>query len=475
MASSHLAKRLVVDSIHGDIHLSAQEWNVVNTGSFQRLRKIKQLGMGHFTYPNATHTRFAHSLGVLGIMARVLKAIEGSPLPLNREDRNNLRLAALLHDIGHYPYSHVMETVDSVKLTEEAIDEPGAAKKSLNLTTSRYPSHEELGKLIVTNQQELIDAIGGASRARAVADLFTRSQAANPQLSKLIHSSLDMDRLDYLLRDSRAAGVPYGIIDINYILNNVKVSKSGMLGVSRKALPAAEQFLMARHFMHRAVYYHKTTVALEEACRQMLRRLRDRVGKNYGVPKNGGQVKDWVTSGRIGSFADGFIDGVVQSALSDRDAVIGALAACIHRRRPPRLLKEVCALEASSGSSAAVTAFKVNFRRGIKDLAKKHSMAAGRFLFWEAKPVKFEERGPTVTAHQARSLASEQEEEAIKVFMEAGGEPNSIMDIEHSVMRLCASHVFCIVRLYFVDAGVDPEPDLLKKLRSEVQDWDRAS
>jgi hypothetical protein len=368
-----------------------------------------------------------------------------------------------------------METVDTVKLTEEAIYEPDAAKKSLNLTTSRFPSHEELGKLIVTSQPELIEAIGGASRARAVADLFTRSQAANPQLSKLIHSSLDMDRLDYLLRDSRAAGVPYGSIDINYILNNVRVSKGGMLGVSRKALPAVEQFLMARHFMHRAVYYHKTTVALEEACRQMLRRLRDKPSDNYGVPKNGRAVRDWVTSKRIGSFTDGFIDGVVQRALSDRDPVIRALATCIHRRRPPRLLKEVCALVPSSSSSASVTALTVNFRHGLGDIATKLGIEPGMFLFWEAKPVKFEERGAVVTADDARSLATEQEEEAIKVFLDESGEPKSIMDIEHSVMSLCAGHLFRIVRLYFVDTAADNKQSPLKTLRAEVRDWDRPS
>jgi len=96
----------------------------------------------------------------------------------------------------------------------------------------------------------LIKAIGSKARAERVADLFSRGKAANPQLSKLISSSFDMDRLDYLIRDSRAAGVPYGLVDINYLLNSLGVSPSGLVGVSAKALPAAEQFLFARYFMH---------------------------------------------------------------------------------------------------------------------------------------------------------------------------------------------------------------------------------
>src|SRR5438552_9141679 len=110
--------KLIVDSIHGDIHLTPIELQVVDTASFQRLRHLKQLGMAQVTYPNATHTRFAHSLGVLGIMEHVTRVAQQS-LSLTDEQAEDIRLAGLLHDIGHYPYSHLMEKVDKVQLTEE--------------------------------------------------------------------------------------------------------------------------------------------------------------------------------------------------------------------------------------------------------------------------------------------------------------------------------------------------------------------
>src|SRR6516165_5443862 len=103
-------RRIVVDNLHGDVELTEQEWRVVNTATFQRLRSLKQLGMGHLVYPNATHTRFAHSLGVFHIMCRVLGNLDHDDL--DDERKADLRLAALLHDIGHYPYSHLMERVD---------------------------------------------------------------------------------------------------------------------------------------------------------------------------------------------------------------------------------------------------------------------------------------------------------------------------------------------------------------------------
>src|SRR5271166_6274557 len=109
--------KIVVDSVHGDICPSDLEWKIIDTPSFQRLRKLKQLQMSHFVYPNATHTRFAHSLGVLKVMQRILSHVK-----VGRRDAEDLRLAALMHDIGHYPYSHLLEGVDRVILTEEHLD-----------------------------------------------------------------------------------------------------------------------------------------------------------------------------------------------------------------------------------------------------------------------------------------------------------------------------------------------------------------
>src|SRR5262245_4983223 len=182
--------KLIVDSIHGDIHLTPVELRVVDTASFQRLRHLKQLGMAQVTYPNATHTRFAHSVGVLGIMAKIT-AIAKKKLQLDDDKVEDIRLAGLLHDIGHYPYSHLMERVDKVQLTEEIV----AGGTIVPSSQAPYPDHEQVGEWIVTSQQDLIEALGGPDRAARVASLFTRNASADPQISKLIHSSLDMDRL----------------------------------------------------------------------------------------------------------------------------------------------------------------------------------------------------------------------------------------------------------------------------------------
>ncbi|OGW03093.1 MAG: hypothetical protein A2Z59_13525 [Nitrospinae bacterium RIFCSPLOWO2_02_39_17] len=232
-------RQIMVDSIHGDIEISPLEKAVIDTAPFQRLRHLKQLQMGHVTYPNATHTRFAHSIGVMGIMQHVARVAK-DPLNLSETDIEDLRLVGLLHDIGHYPYSHLMEQVDRIELTEEFVNKD--VKATIDLQVDRYPNHEELGQIIINTQKDLIKALGGKKRAVRIANLsiLTGNPSQDNRIAKLIHSSLDMDRLDYLLRDSHSTGVPYGSIDLNYIVNNLRVSPTGVLGVNKKALSAAE-------------------------------------------------------------------------------------------------------------------------------------------------------------------------------------------------------------------------------------------
>lgn len=457
---------IVVDSIHGDVHLSELERRLIDTPSFQRLRNLKQLGMGHVTYPNATHTRFSHSLGVLGVMGRVAD-VAGQALGLGDEDKENLRLAGLLHDIGHYPYSHLMEGIDKVQLTEEFVE----SIKTINASSERYPSHEELGELIVTQREDVLEAIGGKERAGIIASLFRGYQIETEQLSRLVHSSLDIDRLDYLLRDAHATGVPYGRIDLNYLLNNLRVSPKGVVGIDLKALPAAEQCLFARFFMYRAVYYHKTTYALEEACRQLLRRLRDQ--EAAGLAGDGNEIRSIVTSNQFGQFTDAYVDRVVHEAAQSSDEIIQSLANTIGSRRPPRLLKEVPVFEERGSRHHAGSSFRRDCRHRLSDLAKRHSIPLGRFLYCETKPLSVEERGPQMTEHDARHLRPLEKEEIIKVFLLGQQEPTSIVSIPYSIVAACAGHFFRTFRLYLVP-DFNTSDERVDALRQEVRNWGEA-
>lgn len=484
-SDSRGAGKVIADPIHGAIHLTQREVQAIDTASFQRLRGLKQLAMAQSVFPNATHTRFAHSIGALGMMNRILGVAKENGIEVSSEQRENLRLAALLHDIGHYPYSHLMERVDSVVLTEDEVGKAVTPAREIDTTKTAYPRHEEVGRLIVTGQRDLVDAIGGANRARVVADIFTRTGSADPQLSKLIHSSFDIDRWDYLARDSHAAGVPYGDIDIHYLLNNLRVSPEKTVGFSDKALPALEHFLLGRFFMHRVVYYHKTIYGLEEACRQLLRRLRDRYSGEYNIPQDGEGVEKLVRSGELPSFTDAFVDNIVRQAAGhegdkEEDGVIRALAGAIQSRKPPKLLKEVPVYEESDREHHAGTAFLQRCRSDLKRLSTDFSIPVGQFLLCSPTVTLVKappEYSPTevakLTKDEVDGKAHKEEEEQIWVFQGDETEPTSLLHLRQSLVKRWAKFFFQACRLYVVLEGPDAN-DKVTQLRERVKDWGRS-
>jgi hypothetical protein len=465
--------KFIVDSIHGDIHLTGQELEVVDTASFQRLRHLKQLAMSQMVYPNATHTRFAHSLGVLAIMAKVTNVAKNANL-IDPKQEKQLRLAALLHDVGHYPYSHLMEKIDRVRLTEEQIEPTVSTVRSLDKSRYDYPEHEIVGTYIIAKQKDLIKALGDTEMSNAVIQLVGPRQPTIPQWSKLVHSSLDMDRLDYLLRDSQATGVPYGQIDINYLLNNLRVSPGGMLGIAERALPAAEQFLLARFFMHRTVYYHKTTFGMEEVCRHLFRRLRD--GCKYGIPSDGNDIKRLVESRELYTFTDAYVDEIIQKAAGDtsNDEVTLALARSIQRRQPPKLLKPVNVLRRTMENNVPHdgTIFKMNCRNKLGQLAQDAGIALGQFIICETPPLTLEKRGPLITAQQAPNMDWKEEEELIKIFVPDEDEPKSLVDIPYSLLSKCGGLSFQSFRLYVVCEETSAKMTV-EEMKDRVKTWDK--
>ena len=463
--------KIVVDSVHGDICPGHLEWKIIDTPSFQRLRKLKQLQMSHLVYPNATHTRFAHSVGVLKVMQRILENVK-----VAKRDNEDLRLAALMHDIGHYPYSHLLEGVDRVILTEEQVDV--ATPKSALGERIPYPDHVDVGRAILRSQPDLLKLLGGTKRAERIGNLFARSEVADQQISKLIHSSLDMDRIDYLIRDSQATGVPYGLVDIHYLLNHIKQSPTGTIGIAHKAVAAAEHLLLARSFLFRIVYQHKTTYAFEEAARQLLRRLRDRAqnnGEGYGVPKDGTEIIAIAESNRLPTFTDAFLDDIFLKAASDAesDPIIKLLATSIISRRPPRLLWEKRTFNKRGGDGNQWQLFVQRCQLHLKALAQSKGLRLGQFLICDLKSIGFESRGSQLSIEEAKkALEAGEKEEMIRVFPTPDAEePVDIVELEYSLLHEIGSHVFRTYRLYVV-CPVDNQDALVADLKTAVKKWE---
>ena len=228
--------KLIRDSIHGNLYLNEFEIKLVDTPQMQRLRRIKQLGFTYLVYPGANHSRFEHSIGTMHIASQIADNVE-----LDDDAKNMVRLAALLHDVGHGPFSHVSE---------------GVLDSSHEYLTSRVIKESNLSSILSEsfNPQEIIDIIHGKG-----------------SLGQIISGELDADRMDYLIRDSHYTGVAYGMIDTGRLIHSIKLEDN--LIIESKGLQAAESALIARYLMYPSVYQHHTTRIINSMFRRCMKWL----------------------------------------------------------------------------------------------------------------------------------------------------------------------------------------------------------
>lgn len=223
--------------------------SLIDTREFQRLRRIKQLGLGLYTYQGAEHSRFTHSLGAFHLMTRVLDRLS-EKYDIAADDRIAVRAAALLHDVGHGAFSHVMEKVLGFH------HESWTVKVVLSEDT-------EIGKLLASYSAAL------PGKVAAIIEGKFRPAA----LGQLVSSQLDVDRMDYLLRDSLMTGAKYGIYDLEWIINALAIDEANdRIYVAARGLYAVEEYLQARYYMFRQVYFHRTLRSAETVLRSSLRR-----------------------------------------------------------------------------------------------------------------------------------------------------------------------------------------------------------
>ncbi|WP_190808628.1 HD domain-containing protein [Flagellimonas sp. S3867] len=225
---------------------------------FQRLRRISQMGMSYLVYPGAHHTRFHHALGSMHLMTKAIQILRWKGVEIEQEEETGLLCAILLHDIGHGPFSHALE---------------GFFIKGIN--------HE---KLSLEFMQDLNRKFDG--RLDIAISIF-KGEYPKPFMNQLVSSQLDMDRLDYLKRDSFYAGVTEGNINSERLISMLNVV-DGNLVVEEKGIYAVEKFLMARRFMYWQVYLHKTGLMAEQLLVRIMHRTRQLLSD--GVEIQGGQT-----------------------------------------------------------------------------------------------------------------------------------------------------------------------------------------
>ena len=243
------------DPIHGFIKLSRKERDLIDTKVFQRLRRIRQLAMTFLVYPGALHTRFDHSIGVMHIAGQICtKLRELNPTKICDEDVDRVRLAALLHDVGHGPFSHVSEYL----LDQYAPDEDADGRV-------REKIHEKITVDIVRSDPEINDILDCHERDFVIE--MIQGKPTPDWHRDVVSSELDADKMDYLLRDSYFTGVKYGIYDLEKIIESCLIERGGTetsLAVSSKGIYALEQLLLARYHMTQQVYWHRVSLISNE-------------------------------------------------------------------------------------------------------------------------------------------------------------------------------------------------------------------
>ncbi|WP_439847120.1 HD domain-containing protein [Faecalibaculum rodentium] len=299
--------RVLRDPVHGYIHITSPViWRLLDTPEFQRLRRIRQLGGVFQVYHTAEHSRFSHSLGVYEIVRRMTEEVPDIGGSLSRQEKLVVLCAALLHDVGHGPYSHSFERLS-------------------------HCSHEQMTMRLILEDTDIHTVLAEADPSLpAQVAAVIQGTCPNPLLCDLISSQLDADRMDYLLRDAYETGTSYGTFDLERILRCLRV-KNGRLCIKESGMHSVEDYIMARYHMYWQVYLHPVARAYEVMLQLFFDRYSEvRSQLKIDLLENGFRLSELTCFLELDDYR--LVTGLQQASVSD-DRILADLADRLLNRR----------------------------------------------------------------------------------------------------------------------------------------------
>jgi HD superfamily phosphohydrolase len=464
------ARKRVSDVIHGPIGLSDVELDLIQSPAFQRLRGIKQLGLAHYVYPSADYSRFSHSLGVCHVTGQILNSLRDVGVTMTEEEIQLYRLAALFHDVGHYPFSHATEI--AIKNHYSAQLYQPATQSTLDFGTDsteplpdRYFMHERVGKEVITQDPTIVARLARAGiDAKDIYAIFLRQNP--PRFANLVSSDLDADRIDYLLRTAHHTGLPYGHVDIAYLMSQMRLDQENRICVTAKALQTAEHLLLCRYFDYRRSNYHKTVAAFELVLKDVIEEL---LGEGI-LEASAPWVSDRIKHETWSSFDDAEVMRLIlMLAEQTRQETVRLKAKSLLNRDAPKL---ICELEYFAGRGLDDgRSFRLQ-KRLVKDLARevatRFGIDPGLCYIWDQAGMPLTKVGPNVpvsSAHADEELDADRYQQLIRILDQDGKGSKPIVEVRHSLMSVLSTQAWYALRFYVLL----PQKDL--PLRAKIREF----
>jgi HD superfamily phosphohydrolase len=391
-------RKIINDPVYGFITIDDElVYTIISHPYYQRMRRIHQMALAQLVYPGAVHTRLHHSLGAYHLMCNAINELKSKGISITFEEEQAAKIAILLHDIGHGPYSHALENI-----------------------LIKNVSHEEISLLLMRRMNEEL-----SGKLQMAIDIFTDIYPRK-FFHQLISGQLDVDRMDYLIRDSFFTGVSEGVIGYDRIIKMLTVD-NGELMIEEKGINSIEKFLMSRRFMYWQVYLHKTVLCAEKMLIKIIERARIISAKAPTEDFNIFLKKDFISE-EIENHLDDFC------RLDDYDVLTAIKAWTIH---PDKILSFLC------NGIINRKLLKVKYSGTIIDntLLQKKSAEAIKFFRINEQEVKY-----LVFIGETENKTYSNDDEHINILFKDG----TIKDISEVDNALINQTLFGTVKKFYI-------------------------